>query len=95
MSDPLSDDEIKDALAGLEGWERKDNALVKNFEFKNFSQAIAFIVRIGFVCEKADHHPELTNVYNRVTLAFTTHDAGSRITERDVDVARKVEKLKR
>ena len=89
--DPLSDDEIADALSSLEGWTHADDKLQKTFEFSNFREAISFIVRLSFYAEEMMHHPELENVYNTVSVALTTHDAGGKVTEMDVDLAQKIE----
>ncbi len=93
MAGLLDDGAIEGALAELPGWKREGDALEKTFKCKNFAAAIAFIVRVGFACEKEDHHPDLSNSYNRVTLRFTTHAAGGKITDRDVTLARAVEAL--
>ena len=93
--DPLPDDRIAAALEGLDGWARDGDAIAKTFRFADFREAVAFIVRVAFVCEAHDHHPELTNVYDRVTLAFNTHDAGGKVTEMDLLLAREVEALTR
>ena len=91
MAEVLDEGAIKAALRDLPGWKREGEALVKTFKCKNFAAAVAFIVRVGFLCEKKNHHPDLSNTYNRVTLRFTTHDAGGKITDRDVALARAVE----
>lgn len=91
--EPLTDDQIRDALAGLPGWSHDGDALAKAFAFGDFREALAFIVRVGFEAEQRDHHPNLTNVYNRVEIALTTHDAGDRVTARDVDLARAIEAI--
>lgn len=91
--EPLTDDQIRTALAGLPGWSRDGDALAKAFTFDDFREALAFIVRVGFEAEQRDHHPNLTNVYNRVEIALTTHDAGDRVTEKDVDLARAIEAI--
>ena len=90
---PLSDDQIQAALDGLAGWRRDGDRIVKTYTFSDFQEAVSFIVRVAFQCEAHDHHPELTNVYNRVTLAFNTHDAGDTITEMDVTLAREIERF--
>ena len=91
--EPLNADEIQAALADLPGWSHDADALAKTFTFDDFRDALAFIVRLGFEAEERDHHPNLTNVYNRVDLALTTHDAGNRVTQRDLDLARAIEAL--
>ncbi len=93
--EPLPDDRIAAALAGLDGWARDGDAIAKTFRFADFREAVAFIVRGAFVCEAHDHHPTLTNGYDRGTLAFNTHDAGGRITETDLTLAHEIEKLGR
>lgn len=87
----LSDAQINVALQALSGWSRKGNALTKRYTFGSFLKAIDFINAIAPLAEAANHHPEITNVYNRVTIALSTHDEGG-ITEKDVDMAGKVEK---
>lgn len=89
--DPLSDADIEDALSDLDGWTHADDKLQKTFEFANFRAAISFIVRLSFYAEEMMHHPELENVYNTVSVALTTHDAGGKVTEMDVELASKIE----
>lgn len=74
-------------------WEEKDNTLYRKFEFKNFSEAFAFMTRVALAAEKMDHHPRWTNVYNRVEIWLNTHDAGDTITEKDHALAGKIDKL--
>jgi 4a-hydroxytetrahydrobiopterin dehydratase len=90
---PLSDDRIAAALEGLDGWAREGDRIAKTYRFANFREAVAFIVRVAFVCEARDHHPELTNVYDRVTLAFNTHDADGKVTETDLALAQEIEAM--
>ena len=92
---PLPDDRIEAALADLPGWRRDGDRILKEFRFADFREAVAFVVRAAFVCEAHDHHPELTNVYDRVTLAFNTHDAGGKVTETDLTLAREIERMDR
>lgn len=89
--DPLTDDEIENALADLSGWTYEDDQLKKSFEFSDFRAAISFIVRLAFYAEEMNHHPDLHNVYNEVDVALTTHDAGGKVTEMDVTLAKKIE----
>ena len=88
---PLTDDEVEAAVGELSGWAYDGGRLVKTFRFPDFRAAVAFVVRLAFEAEALDHHPELTNVYNRVTLALCTHDAGDRVTAMDVALARRVD----
>ena len=90
---PLNTNQIQSALAGLPGWAFEDDGLIKTFEFGSFREAVSFIVRIGFEAEQRDHHPELSNVYNRVVIRLSTHDAGNKVTELDVDLAGAIESL--
>ncbi len=89
---PLTDAEVNSALPELPGWAFTGHKLVKNFQFKNFRDALTFIVRIGLEAEGLDHHPEIKNVYNKVDLALNTHDAGGRVTALDLELARKIER---
>ena len=82
----LSDDEVNAALASLPDWERDGDEIVKTYACPSFPDAIAFVVRIGFFAEKADHHPDLDIRWRNVRVALTTHDAGG-LTQLDVDLA--------
>ncbi len=88
---PLSDEDVQEALADLDGWTHEEDKLRKTFEFTHFREAISFIVRLSFEAEEMNHHPELENVYNTVSVALTTHDAGGKVTETDVELATKIE----
>lgn len=83
----LSNDEIEDALKDLPGWEEVDGKLRKEFEFADFNQAFGFMTRAAMEIEKMNHHPEWFNVYNRLTVELTTHDAGG-ITKNDISLAK-------
>ena len=85
----LSDAEIANRLEKLDGWSRDGDTIERTLEFDGFTDAIAFINRIAEHAEKADHHPELFNVYNRVDLTLTTHDADG-LTAKDFDLAEKI-----
>ncbi|MEM6328356.1 MAG: 4a-hydroxytetrahydrobiopterin dehydratase [Bacteroidota bacterium] len=93
--DALPDNQIHAALP--EGWSVQDtpvgNRITREFRFSNFRTAMGFIVRVGFEAEAMDHHPELFNVYDRVAIALTTHDAGNRVTETDLELARRLNAL--
>lgn len=91
MSAPLTEAELAEARAALPGWDVSAEALSKQFVFADFRTAIGAIVQIGFEAESLDHHPELTNVYNRLGVRLTTHDAGNRVTRRDLDLARRID----
>jgi 4a-hydroxytetrahydrobiopterin dehydratase len=74
-------------------WTEANNQLQRDFQFKNFSEAFAFMVRVALVAEKMDHHPEWSNVYNRVSIKLSTHDAGNTVTEKDRKLAAAIDKL--
>ena len=88
----LSPDAIANRLPTIPGWEYGDGQLAKSFAFKDFTEAVAFIVRISFISEKLDHHAEITNLYNRVTLKINTHTVKG-ITELDFAFAGEVERM--
>ncbi len=90
---PLDDAQIQEALAGLPQWRYEDHRLVREVIFGDFREAIGFIGQVGFEAEAQNHHPEITNVYNRVTLRLCTHDAGDRVTQRDVELAKAIRGL--
>jgi 4a-hydroxytetrahydrobiopterin dehydratase len=74
-------------------WEEKNNTLYKKFEFKNFSEAFAFMTRVAIEAEKMDHHPLWTNVYNQLEIWLSTHDAGDIVTDKDRTLAKKIDAL--
>lgn len=93
MSAALSPEQIQTALAGMAGWELDGSKLLKAYRFKDFKGALAFINQVGVVAEQHDHHPEIHNVWNRVTLRLCTHDAGDRITQKDLTLAHALQSL--
>jgi 4a-hydroxytetrahydrobiopterin dehydratase len=90
---PLTAAEINTALPALAGWKLERDALAKEFKFGSFKEALSFMVRVGFEAEAMDHHPDWTNVYNRVAIRLNTHDAGGKVTAKDVELAKKIESL--
>ena len=92
-SNPLTADEIQAALGALPGWTFERDALAKAFAFGSFREALSFMVRVGFEAEAMDHHPEWTNVYNRVAIRLNTHDAGGKVTAKDLELARKIQAI--
>ncbi|PSR03405.1 MAG: 4a-hydroxytetrahydrobiopterin dehydratase [Bacteroidetes bacterium QS_8_68_28] len=91
---PLSENDIQQALSGgLDGWRHENDKLKKTFERADFRDAVSFIVRIAFYAEEMAHHPELENVYDTVDVALTTHDVGGKVTEMDLDLARKIDEV--
>ncbi|HET8865739.1 MAG TPA: 4a-hydroxytetrahydrobiopterin dehydratase [Gracilimonas sp.] len=93
MAQPLSKNDIQEALGSLKGWEFGDDKIKKEFEFNDFSEALGFIVRVGLEAEKQVHHPELFNVYNTVKIQLSTHDAGDKVTQKDLDLAKAIESV--
>ena len=88
----LSDDEINNWLGSHGLWHRDGQMLKRSLQFGDFSEAFAFMTRVAIMAEKADHHPEWFNVYNRVDIAITTHDAGG-LTVYDTDFAAAVDAI--
>jgi 4a-hydroxytetrahydrobiopterin dehydratase len=88
-----SPEQIEEALATLSGWRYEGDALKKTFMFGNFREAISFLVRVAFSAEEHDHHPEIFNVYNRVELTLRTHDAGNKVTGKDIQLAQSIEQF--
>lgn len=90
MADRLDDAAIDTALAELDGWTRDGDAIVAEYRFADFAEAFAFLARMAVVSERMNHHPEWTNVWNRVSVRMSTHDAGG-ITDLDVEWARRAQ----
>lgn len=93
MAEPLSIKDITKELKNLPDWEHENNKLHKEFSFDNFRDAVAFINRIAFEAEEQVHHPEIFNVYNTVEISLSTHDAGGKVTEKDISLAKTIESL--
>lgn len=74
-------------------WQENNNQLYRSFEFKNFREAFAFMTKVALIAEKMDHHPNWTNVYNKVDIYLSTHDAGNVITDRDHRLAKAIDGL--
>ena len=89
---PLGDDEIQTALGDLPDWQLRDGKLYRELRFGDFNQAFAFMTRVAMLAEKCDHHPEWFNVYNRVEVTLTTHDADG-VTALDVELASYMDQL--
>lgn len=94
MADKLSEAEIAASLGRLEGWEHdgERGALVREFRFGDFGEAFGFMARVALLAEKAGHHPDWSNSYDRVSIALSTHSAGG-ITGKDVELAEAIGKL--
>jgi 4a-hydroxytetrahydrobiopterin dehydratase len=88
----LSTADIDAGLSRAPGWSRQGDALTRQFTFKGFPDAIAFVTRLAFDAEAADHHPDLQVSYKRVTVSWSTHDQGG-ITEKDFEGVRKADEI--
>ncbi len=84
--------DLEEAVRGLDGWAVADGTLRREFRFENFVEAFGFMTRAALVAESMDHHPDWSNVYSRVVVSLSTHDAGG-ITSLDVDLARRMSEL--
>lgn len=76
-----------------DGWDERDGALTRTFTFRDFTEAWGFMSRVALLAEKADHHPEWSNVWNRVEIKLTTHSAGSTVTDKDRALAAAIDAL--
>ena len=88
----LTESEIKDKIELLQDWDYCDNALNTDFEFDNFKDCMSAMNRIAFECEALNHHPEWKNVYNKLEIRLTTHDAGG-VTDLDCKLAKTINKI--
>src|SRR5687767_15827125 len=93
MSKPLTSEEITRACRELAGWTFEHDALTRTFKFGSFREALSFMTRVAFEAEELNHHPDWTNVYNRVVIRLNTHDAGDKVTTKDVELAKRIEKI--
>jgi 4a-hydroxytetrahydrobiopterin dehydratase len=92
---PLTHDELRQVLAELPGWQGNQNGLTRSYKFPTFAAAIEFMRDCVADIDTQDHHPEWTNVYNRVLVKLATHDAGNRVTIKDVRLAELLERTAR
>lgn len=88
----LPPEDVGQYLSGLSGWVRVEGniGIRKTYQFGDFMEAFAFMCRVAFLAEKADHHPEWSNIYNRVDIMLTTHDVGG-LSQRDIELARLID----
>lgn len=82
--------EVAPSLLKLNDWKFNSDGIEKKFQFKNFTEALGFIMKVGVISEKMNHHPELFNVYNKVNIRLTTHDAGG-VTDKDIKLASEID----
>lgn len=74
-------------------WKEENNTLKRTFEFKDFTEAFGFMAKVAIIAEKMEHHPNWSNVYNKVSFELTTHDEGNKITEKDKKLAKEIDQL--
>lgn len=92
MAERLEPAEIERRLARLDGWRLREGRLHRSWEFRDFVEAFAFLTAVALLAEGRGHHPDIRNVYRRVELELTTHDAGG-LTEADFDLAERIDRL--
>jgi 4a-hydroxytetrahydrobiopterin dehydratase len=92
MADALSAEQLAGELASLPAWTLTDGSLHRELEFADFGEAFAFMTRVALAAEKADHHPDWSNSWNRVVIDLVTHSAGG-VTENDLALARRIDQL--
>lgn len=89
----LESEDLEKVLGELPSWSVEQGKLTRTFSFADFRQAMAFLVRVSFEAETLGHHPELFNVYNKVRIQLSTHDAGDKITNLDIELAQRIDAL--
>ena len=92
MAEALDHNAVRDELESLDGWSVEDGKLHKEFAFDSFVEAFGFLCKVALHAERANHHPEIANVYDRVTIDLTSHDVGG-ISDRDIRMARTIDGL--
>lgn len=84
--------QAENELSKIKGWSFRSDGIEKEFEFKDFVEAFGFMTKVALSAEKVNHHPEWSNVYNKVHIRLTTHDAGG-VTDKDFKLARKIDEV--
>jgi 4a-hydroxytetrahydrobiopterin dehydratase len=92
MADRLSDIAIQRELGNLQGWSRRGDVITKTYQFRNFMTGINFVTAVAKAADAADHHPDIDIRYTKVTCTLSTHSAGG-ITQKDLDLAKQIERL--
>ena len=90
---PLSERELTQALQGLAGWTLENDMITKTFEFERYLDGLAFASAVGTLAEAQNHHPDMLILWRKVKISFTTHDAGSKVTQNDITIAQSIENL--
>lgn len=90
MTTRFTEAQLQDVMAELPEWEVREEKLYRQFVFKDFVSAFSFMTQVALLAEKMDHHPDWSNVYNRVDVALTTHDLGG-ISMRDITLAKQID----
>lgn len=93
MSHMISESELQAALSGLPGWKEEGDQLMKSFTFNSFREAVAAVVRLSYEVEETNHHPDLLISYNTLEIRLCTHDAGDKITDKDLRLAALIEQV--
>ena len=89
---PYTEEQVQEKLKEYEGWEYDDNAIHTAFEFENFKEAFTIMTRIAFEAERLEHHPDWSNVYNKLHISLNTHDAGG-VTDKYFELAKVIDQL--
>lgn len=89
----LTSDEVQAALSDLPGWNRSGDGIEKIFTFGSFREAFGFMTRVAFEAEALDHHPDWSNGYDTVRIRLTTHSAGDKVTAKDVELAKRIQRV--
>ena len=89
----LSEKQVSNLIVEIKGWRHENDKIIKEFIFNDFKDALTFIIRLGFEAEQLNHHPEINNVYNRVSIGLQTHDVGNKVSIKDIEFARSIEKI--
>jgi 4a-hydroxytetrahydrobiopterin dehydratase len=94
MTPALTDSEIIEHLSNLNNWERDGDTITKTFKFDSYLAGVAFVSTVGVIAEGLDHHPDMIVGWRKVTVSFTTHDAGHKLSTRDFIAARAIDALR-
>jgi 4a-hydroxytetrahydrobiopterin dehydratase len=91
--EPLSEQQTDEALAGLPGWQREGDGIARVYSFGGHLPAAAMVMHVSAIQEELNHHSELQLGYNKVAVSVTTHSAGGKVTEKDLELARRIEEI--